>query len=146
MDMGNNKWWTKWLGVGSTPAEKGSTKHNNDKESDNNMGSSGTTSTVGPEAWWQKHGPKHSCGLWCRPLIGCTYSVRESPRQRRYSAATGRSNVGAERQGQPNGCGRKERGTSRGGESIASVRGRQGGRRRNNTLSRKHELKSKATP
>ena len=79
MDMGNNKWWTKWLGVGSSPKEKESTKPNNNEESDNNMSSSGTPSTVGPEAWSQKRGPKHACGLCCRPLrakegaMGCNH-------------------------------------------------------------------------
>ena len=50
MDMGNNKWWTKWLGVESTPREKGCTKHNNDEEKDSSMVGSGTTSTAGPQA------------------------------------------------------------------------------------------------
>ena len=68
MDMGNNRWWTKWLGVGSSPKEKGSTKPDNNEESDNITSSNGTTSTVGPEAWSQKRGPKHARGLWCRPL------------------------------------------------------------------------------
>ena len=67
MDMGNNKWWTKWSSVGSSPKEKESTKSNKEEESDNSTGSKGTTSTAGPKASPQKRGPQHACGLCCRP-------------------------------------------------------------------------------
>ena len=76
MDMGNNKWWTKWLGVGSSPKEKESTKPDNNEESDSSTSSNGTASTVGPEAWSQKRGPKHACGLCCRPLRAKEGAVR----------------------------------------------------------------------
>ena len=98
MDMGNNKWWTKWLGVESSPKEMESTKPNNKEESDSSMSSNGTTNTAGLEAWSQKRGPKHACGLCCRPLrakegaMRCSHGhwMRDSPspRQRRFSAAT----------------------------------------------------------
>ena len=57
MDMGNNRWWTKWLGVGSSPREKESTKPDNNEERDSSTSSNGTASTVGPEAWSQSAVP-----------------------------------------------------------------------------------------
>ena len=68
MDMGNNKWRTQWLGVGSSQREKESTKPNNVEESDISMSSNGTTSTMGQETWLQKRSPKHAYGL-CRRLL-----------------------------------------------------------------------------
>ena len=53
MDMGNNKWWTKWLGVGSSPQEMGSTKPNIAEESDGN-----TTATRQQAQLDQKPGRK----------------------------------------------------------------------------------------
>ena len=76
MDMGNNRWWTKWLGAGSTPKEKENTKPDNNEESDSSTSSNGIASTVGLEAWSQKRGPKHACGLCCRPLRAKEGAVR----------------------------------------------------------------------
>ena len=67
MDMGNNKWWTRWMGVGRPPKEMESTKPNNEEESVICMGSNGTTSTAGPKGSSPKCGPRHACGLWCTP-------------------------------------------------------------------------------
>ena len=64
----NNKWWTEWLRVRTTQVEKEKTKGNNDEESGSNTCNSGKASMVGLEAWSQKRGPKHACGLWCKPL------------------------------------------------------------------------------
>ena len=64
------------VGSGKHTGKKWSTKHGNDEESDSSMGSNGTTSRVGPEAWSQKRRTKHACGLCCRPLRAKEGAVR----------------------------------------------------------------------
>ena len=126
------------LGVGSSPKEIESAKPNINEESVSSMGSNGTTSTVGPKAWSQKRGPKHACGLCCRPMRAKEGAVRCSHGHWMHLKCAGvtvsqakkvfRSNRVFQcrcRKASPAKWLReKERGTSSGGESNATTPGR----------------------
>ena len=57
MDMANNKWWTKWLGVGSSPKEKESTKPNINEDSDSNTTATGQQAQLDQKPGHKSAGP-----------------------------------------------------------------------------------------